>query len=160
MEIDLKVYIKKIKNIMENKNRFKGIFKNDKEYEGEGDIIYENGDKYKGEIKEGKKEGKGIIIKNNEDRFEGIFKNDKEYTGIEYINNNDKIYEKRIEKGNIKENELIIDINENNINKEIQILNYENKYDNEEKNKIRKEEREKNIDIKINDINIKYRYKN
>ena len=51
--------------IYNNKNRFKGKFKEDKEYEGEGNIIYENGDKYEGEIRNGLKEGEGIIIRKN-----------------------------------------------------------------------------------------------
>ena len=69
-------------------------------------MCYENGDIYNGHIENGIKEGKGILIKKNGDKFEGIFKRDKEYTGINYIKNN-KI---RIEKGKIKENELILEI--------------------------------------------------
>ena len=57
-------------------------------------------------MKENKKEGKGTLIKSNGDKFEGAFKKDKEYIGINYLYNN-KI---RIEKGNIKESELILDI--------------------------------------------------
>ena len=96
--------------IFENKSRFKGIFKNDKEYEGKGNIIYENGDKYEGELKNGIKEGEGILIRNNGDKFEGIWRNDKEYTGIYFLKDKDRIYGKRIEKGNNRENELILNI--------------------------------------------------
>ena len=83
-----------------NENKFEGIFKEDKEYEGDGYIYYENGDIYNGHKENGLKEGKGILIKSNGD------KKDKEYIGINFLYNN-KI---RIEKGNIKESELILDI--------------------------------------------------
>ena len=89
-----------------NENKFEGIFKEDKEYEGDGYIYYENGDIYNGHKENGLKEGKGILIKSNGDKFEGAFKKDKEYIGINFLYNN-KI---RIEKGNIKESELILDI--------------------------------------------------
>ena len=85
-------------------------------------IYYDNGDIYNGHLENGLKEGKGILIKKNGDKFEGIFKEDKEYTGINYLKNN-KI---RIEKGNIKENELILEIKQEDVNKEIQILNFYN----------------------------------
>ena len=87
-----------------NENKFEGIFKEDKEYEGDGYIYYENGDIYNGQIENGLKEGKGILIKSNWDKFEGAFKKDKEYIGINFLYNN----KKRIEKGNIKESELTL----------------------------------------------------
>ena len=42
---------------------------------------YDNGDKYDGEWKNGKKEGKGIFYYNNGDKYEGIWNND------EYVRN-------------------------------------------------------------------------
>ena len=51
MMINLKVYLKKI-------NKFEGIFKEDKEYTGNGYIYYENGDIYNGHIENGMKNGK------------------------------------------------------------------------------------------------------
>ena len=94
----------KVTLIKMNENEFEGIFKEDKEYEGDGYIYYENGDIYNGHKENGLKEGKGILIKSNGDKFEGAFKKDKEYTGINFLYNN-KI---RIEKGNIKESELTL----------------------------------------------------
>ena len=37
-----------------------------------------NEDKYKGEFKNDKQEGKGVMIWNNGDKYEGEFKNDKQ----------------------------------------------------------------------------------
>ena len=131
--------------IYKNGDKFEGIFKEEKEYEGNGYIYYGNGDKYKGHIKNGLKEGEGILTKKNGDKFEGIYNEDKEYLGINIVNNNRIL----IDRGSI---ELILDIKKEDINKEIQIMNYINND--------QKEEREKNIDLRINDINIKYRFKN
>ena len=49
-------------------------------------MYYNNGDKYEGDYKTGKKEGKGIYYYNNGERYEGDFKNDKrEGKGIFYL---------------------------------------------------------------------------
>ena len=63
---------------------------------------YDNGDIYKGEFKNDKREGKGKIIYNNEDIYEGEFKNNEiikgemifqNYIICEYsIKNNDEIF--------------------------------------------------------------------
>ena len=59
MVINLKEYLKKIKNMEEK------------------DIYYENSDIYNGKIKEGRKEGKGEIKFKNGNAFNGIFKDIK-----------------------------------------------------------------------------------
>ena len=40
-------------------------------------MYYNNGDKYEGFWKHGKKEGKGIYYYNNGDKYEGVWKNNK-----------------------------------------------------------------------------------
>ena len=51
-------------------------------------MYLKNGDRYEGEWKNGKIEGKGIYCRNNGDRYEGDFKNGKrEGKGILYLNN-------------------------------------------------------------------------
>ena len=55
-----------------NENKFEGIFKEDKEYEGDGYIYYENGDIYNGHIENGMKNWKGIYKYYNNDILEGI----------------------------------------------------------------------------------------
>ena len=53
--------------------------------------MYENGDKYEGEFRDNKKEGRGILYYKNGNRFEGEFRNDKQDgDGIFYFNNGDK----------------------------------------------------------------------
>ena len=48
-------------------------------------MYYINGDRYEGDCKNDKREGKGIIFIKNGDRFEGDFKNDLgEGKGIYY----------------------------------------------------------------------------
>ena len=39
-------------------------------------MYYNNGDRYEGDFKNDKREGKGIMYHNNGDRYEGDFKND------------------------------------------------------------------------------------
>ena len=60
--------------IKENGDKYEIIFKEDKEFEGDGYIYYKNGDIYNGHIENGLKEGEGILIKKNGNKFEGIFK--------------------------------------------------------------------------------------
>ena len=51
--------------------------------EGKGIHYYNNGSRYEGDFRNGKKEGKGKYIYNNGDRYEGDWKNDiKEGKGI------------------------------------------------------------------------------
>ena len=54
-------------------------------------LEYPDGNKYEGEIKNGKKEGKGILYYNNGDKYDGFFKDDKrEINGILYYKNGNK----------------------------------------------------------------------
>ena len=54
---------------------------------------YPDGSRYEGEIKNGKKEGKGILYYNNGDKYDGFFKDDKkEINGVLYYKNGN-IYE-------------------------------------------------------------------
>ena len=116
MEINLKVFLKKTKNLKAMVIYILIM------------VIY-----IIGHLENGLKEGKGILIKKNGDKFEGILKDDKEYTGINFINNN-KI---RIEKGNIKESELILDIKKEQHNVNLYTENKskdQNNYSTEENN--------------------------
>ena len=48
-------------------------------------MYWNDGDRYEGEWRNGKKEGKGIYYYNNGDRYEGEFKNNKrDGAGIYY----------------------------------------------------------------------------
>ena len=69
---------------------FKGYFENDNFGEF-GTYFYTNGDKYIGQLKDGKKHGKGTYYYEDGDRYEGDFKNDKrEGNGVYYWNNGDR----------------------------------------------------------------------
>ena len=51
-------------------------------------MYYYNGDRYEGDYKNNKREGKGIYYFNNGKRYEGNWKNDKkDGKGIMYYNN-------------------------------------------------------------------------
>ena len=52
--------------------------------QGEDVIRYENGDIYKGQIKNGIREGLGICYFSNKDKYEGMWKNDKMESVGEY----------------------------------------------------------------------------
>ena len=39
-------------------------------------MYYENGDRYEGFMKNGKKEGQGVLYKNDGEEIEGLFKDD------------------------------------------------------------------------------------
>ena len=90
----LNIYNKMINNkINEKKEK---IYKNGKYIgslknglrEGKGIMYYNNGNRYEGNFKNDKMEGKGIYYFNNGNRYEGDFKNDKaEGKGIYYYNN-------------------------------------------------------------------------
>ena len=55
-------------------------------------ILYYKHGRYEGEVKNGKREGKGIMYYNNGDRYEGDYKNDKkEGKGIYYFINDDRM---------------------------------------------------------------------
>jgi surface protein len=131
-----------------NNNNFIGNFNYDKEYEGKGYKSYKNGDKYEGELKNGMREGNGILINKNGDKFDCIWKDDK----IQIINN----YEK---KDQIKENELIMLIKKEDLNKEIQIINYNYWNDSVFYYCDQKNQMEKNINIYINDRNYNFIWK-
>ena len=77
----------------ENKNkrqRYEGDFKNDKP-NGRGILYWNDGSKYEGEWKNDIKEGKGIMYYNNGERYEGNWKNGRrEGKGIYYWINGDK----------------------------------------------------------------------
>jgi len=65
-------------------------FNKSKDSENKKILYYDNG-RYEGEVKNGKKEGKGIEYYNNGDRYEGEFKNSKkEGKGIYYFSNGDR----------------------------------------------------------------------
>ena len=102
-----------INNILfSNKSKFNfDIIKINKEYKqiNKKEIIkkeYEEGN-YEGEINDGKREGKGIMIYKNGDKYEGNFKNDKiEGKGIYYFNSGNR-YEGESKNG-IKEGKGIM----------------------------------------------------
>ena len=56
-------------------DRYEGDFKNDKR-EGKGVQYYKNGDRYEGDFKNNKREGKGIFYCFNGDREMGDYFND------------------------------------------------------------------------------------
>ena len=65
---------------------------NKTKYSHELKILYEENGRYEGEIKNDKKEGKGIFYWNNGNRYEGDFRNDKiEGKGIYYFNSGDRM---------------------------------------------------------------------
>ena len=71
-------------------DKYEGDIKNNKK-DGKGTIFYKNGDKFEGEFKDDKQDGKGIFYFNNGDRYEGIWKNGKmEYKGILYYDKRNK----------------------------------------------------------------------
>ena len=76
--------------LFNNGERFIGHWKNDAQ-EDKGIFYYKNGDKYDGEWINGKREGKGIFYYHNGDRYEGDWKNDrKDGKGIIYLHNGDR----------------------------------------------------------------------
>ena len=84
---------------------FNGIWKNDNISEGflkEND----NGYIYEGEIKDGKKNGKGKMTYNNQCIFNGIWKNNCMDEGDLLQNDNGNIYEGKIKEGKKMEKEL------------------------------------------------------
>ena len=74
----------------ENGERYIGQLVNGKK-NGNGIIYYVSGNRYEGDWKNDKKEGKGILYLNDGERYEGDWKNDKkEGKGIFYFKNGDK----------------------------------------------------------------------
>lgn len=102
--------------------KYEGYFKDDEYNDDNGTFYFENGDIYIGQFKNGKKHGKGFIIKNNsriiEENVE--FENDKYINKEEDKNSNDSSENENKESENKKENE-----NENNFCKFIQKVNWE-----------------------------------
>lgn len=69
---------------------YEGEFK-DNLFEGNGVMMYANGDRYEGEWKSNKKEGKGAMMYANGDRYEGQWKsNKKEGNGVMMYANGDR----------------------------------------------------------------------
>ena len=69
---------------------YEGEIKNGKR-EGKGIMYYNDGNRYEGEFKNGQREGKGIMYYKDGDRYEGEFKNGKKHgKGIYYYNNGDR----------------------------------------------------------------------
>ena len=96
IRIDINDYISNInKNItinvtesFESGDKYIGEMKNEKA-EGKGIYYFRGGDKYEGEFKDNKFNGRGIYYYNEGDRYEGNFKDDKrEGKGIYYSINN------------------------------------------------------------------------
>ena len=57
-------------------DRYEGEYKDDKK-NGKGKFIYNNGDRYEGEYKDDNRNGKGIFFYNNGDRYEGEYKEER-----------------------------------------------------------------------------------
>ena len=73
-------------NFKELKNNNNGNIMN-YEYKTE---TYNNHDRYEGQFRNGKREGKGIYYFNNGNRYEGYFKNDiREGKGVLYFDGNE-----------------------------------------------------------------------
>ena len=81
------------------KDKYEGEFKNGKA-EGKGALYYNNGDMYEGEFKQWLKEGKGIYYFNNGDRYEGEFKNDAIEGYGKYFYKDGKIFDGKFKNGN------------------------------------------------------------
>ena len=79
-----------INEIISPNGKYKGQLKNNLR-DGKGTFIYKNGDKYEGDWKNGKKDGRGIYYFSNGDRFDGEWKNNlREGKGILYWKNGDR----------------------------------------------------------------------
>ena len=63
---------KREKNLKDKIEKYDGEWKNDK-YEGKGIYYYKNGDRYEGDWKNGKREGKGIYYYSYGDRKMGDY---------------------------------------------------------------------------------------
>ena len=80
--------------LFNNGESFIGHWKNDAQ-EDKGIFYYKNGDKYDGEWINGKREGKGIFYYHNGDRYEGDWKNDKkDGKGIQYFKGISGVFKK------------------------------------------------------------------
>ena len=80
------------KIIYDNGEIYIGDIKNGLKH-GKGKMLYKSKDEklYEGDFKENKREGKGILYYNNTDRYEGDFQNNiRNGKGILYYNNGDK----------------------------------------------------------------------
>ena len=76
--------------IYDNGDKYVGDLKNGLK-NGKGIYYYKNGNRYEGDWKDDKREGRGIFYFVNGDRFEGECKNDKANgKGIKYFKNGDK----------------------------------------------------------------------
>ena len=71
-------------------DRYEGEFRHNKK-EGRGIYYWHNGDRYEGDFRNGKLEGKGIYYWNNGNRYEGDWRNNqKEGKGIYFWQNGDR----------------------------------------------------------------------
>jgi hypothetical protein len=83
-----------------NKNLYEGDLKDGKRH-GKGKMIYNNGDVYEGDWKEGKRHGKGKMIYNEGDVYEGEWKKGKKHGKGKMTYNEGDVYE-----GDWKENNI------------------------------------------------------
>ena len=79
-------------NINTNEYKNKSIDKELNKLSGEKVLKYDNGDMYKGEIINGKRNGFGICIFSNKERYEGLWKDDKMHSIGKYIYNDGTTY--------------------------------------------------------------------
>ena len=84
-----------------NNDIFIGIMENDNINPKKGILYTHNGDYYKGEFSEGKKNGQGNIIYANGTKYEGTFKNDYHDGYGKLMQSNGEIYEGEWKKGKI-----------------------------------------------------------
>ena len=72
-------------------DRYEGDFRNNKK-EGKGIYYWNDGERYEGDVRNGKPEGKGVYFFANGNRYEGDFRNGKrEGKGIFYFNSGDRM---------------------------------------------------------------------
>ena len=88
----------------DNKDFFIGIMDNNNKYPLKGALLYHNGDYYKGEFSEGRKNGNGVIKYKNQTRYEGTFKNDRHDGYGKLIQLDGEIFEGEWKNGKINGN--------------------------------------------------------
>ena len=108
----IEIYYKMNKKIQRKKyedGEYKGELKNNKR-DGKGIMIYNNGNKYEGEWKNDVKEGKGIMISNNGNKYEGEWKNDVKEGKFTVTYNSGNKYEGEF-KDNVRKKGIYIFLN-------------------------------------------------